>query len=189
MTMTPLFRSVLLRGHVPHLSLQRVSCRSLSKKAAAAGPHALNCAKVLSKGDAGGKHFSDLIQLPVHDLQGIGPKHENELKQLGIKTIENLANYKFFHLARSIVTLAETEVENGRLEDAVMNIDKGVDKAYEQMSFNDIKKQPVQALLGISEEAGLTFKLLGVSTVADLANFKYCRWAEAIVTAAKFEQK
>lgn len=28
---------------------------------------------------------------------------------------------------------------------------------------------------------------LGVKTVGDLAEFKYCKWAEAFVTAAKFE--
>ncbi len=45
----------------------------------------------------------------------------------------------------------------------------------------------MNALQGIGE---VTEKLLGelnVKTVKDLSTFKFCSWAEAIVTLAKFE--
>jgi hypothetical protein len=89
---------------------------------------------------------------------------------------------------RRLRTLAETEEENGRLLDAAMNINKGVDKAYESQSLREIVKAPVAALQGISEDAGGVWKQLGVRTVGDLARFKYCMWAEAMETSAKFEE-
>jgi hypothetical protein len=90
-------------------------------------------------------------------------------------------------LAVAIQTLAETE--RGRLETAVMNIDKGLDKEYEKQSLQEILKAHVHCLQGISEQkAAEVWKHLGVVTVQDLANRKYFRWAQAVVTAAKFEQ-
>jgi hypothetical protein len=44
-------------------------------------------------------------------------------------------------------------------------------------------------LQGISvQKAADVWKPLGVVTVQDLTTLKYFRWAQAIVTAAKFEQ-
>ena len=149
----------------------------------------LNMNNALKKGDEVCS-FQELIDTKsVTSLQGIGPVHQGQLEQLKLKTIHDLAQYKFFHLARSIQTLALTEEAGGRLEDAVMNIDKGVDKAYEHQSFAEIAKAPVAALQGISDEKGDIWKQLGVKTVGDLAKFKYCLWAEAIQTAAKFEEE
>ena len=84
--------------------------------------------------------------------------------------------------------LSETEEDDGRVSDALMNIDKGVDKAYESQSLREIAKAPVSALQGLTDEAGETFKLLGVKTIDDLGRFKYSKWAEAMQTAAKFEK-
>ena len=46
---------------------------------------------------------------------------------------------------------------------------------------------PVEALQGISEGAAKLLASLGVKTVGDLADSKYCRWAEAIVNIAEYE--
>jgi hypothetical protein len=37
------------------------------------------------------------------------------------------------------------------------------------------------------DTGGAALNSLGVKTVGDLAQFKHCRWAEAIVVASKFE--
>jgi predicted flap endonuclease-1-like 5' DNA nuclease len=136
-----------------------------------------------------GHYFEELVQQPVTTLQGIGPKHADELSSLGLKTVQQLADYKFFHLAKSMTILAQVEEENGRLEGSIMNLNKGVDKQYEHYPMKEMIQQPVHALQGISPAAGETFHSLGVKTVADLAEFKYCKWAEAIVVAAKFEER
>jgi hypothetical protein len=149
--------------------------------------HRLNCGRALIKA-AEVSQFKDLCQQPVTTLQGIGPKHAAKLQQIGLHTIQNLADYRFFHLAVAIQTLAETE-EGRRLELAVLNIDKGLGKDFEKLSFLDIVKSPVHCLQGITEQKAIDiWKPLGVVTVRDLANWKYFRWAQAIVTAAKFEQ-
>merc|ERR1711935_976526 len=88
--------------------------------------------------------------------------------------------------ARSIVALAETETDF-RPSGSTMNIDKAVDKAYESKKLSEIVESPVEALEGLSENAGRILGELGVKTVRDLANLKYCRWAEGVVTAAKYE--
>ncbi len=70
-----------------------------------------------------------------------------------------------------------------------MNINKGVDKAYETKSLAEIADSPVDALQGVSEnDAKLLLEAFNVKTVRDLAQLKYVRWAQAIVTAAEIEE-
>ena len=147
----------------------------------------LNCARALIKAHEGDA-FGDLLQCDVTTLQGIGPKHQEQLHSLRLKTIDDLANYKFFHLAKAISVLAETEQDDSRLAEARLNINKGLDKAFEKQSFREIVNAPVSALQGVSDKAGETWAHMGVRTVGDLARFKYCAWAHAMQTAAKYEQ-
>ena len=69
-----------------------------------------------------------------------------------------------------------------------MNIDKFVDKKYEQMTFKEIANAPVDAIQGVSEgDAKLLKEAFNVKTVSDLANLKYVKWAQAICTLADGE--
>mmetsp|Transcript_17011 Transcript_17011/g.28246 ORF Transcript_17011/g.28246 Transcript_17011/m.28246 type:complete len:156 (+) Transcript_17011:198-665(+) len=124
----------------------------------------------------------------VETIQGIGPKADLLLEALGVKSMEDLATYKYFLMARFIVTLAESETEGGRPTGSSMNIDKAVDKDWEAKSFKEIAEAPTSALEGLSEKARELLTELHVKTVKDLANFKYCRYAEAIMEAAKYEE-
>jgi len=70
-----------------------------------------------------------------------------------------------------------------------MNINKFVDKAYEQKSLKEIANSPVDALQGVSEkDAKLLQEAFSVKTVADLAKLKYVKWAKAICTLAEGEE-
>ncbi|TGN17318.1 hypothetical protein [Leptospira idonii] len=70
-----------------------------------------------------------------------------------------------------------------------MNISKAVDKAYEGKSFKEIADAPVDALQGVSEgDAKHLKEAFNVKTVKDLANLKYVKWAQAIVTLAETEK-
>jgi hypothetical protein len=70
-----------------------------------------------------------------------------------------------------------------------MNINKLVDKKYEKMKFKEIAAAPVDAIQGISEKGAIALKeVFKVKTVADLAKFKYAKWAQAIVTCAEGEE-
>jgi len=69
-----------------------------------------------------------------------------------------------------------------------MDISKAVDKAFEKMSFKELANAPVSAIQGISEgDADLLNKAFKVKTVKQLANLKYVKWAQAIVTFADLE--
>jgi hypothetical protein len=69
-----------------------------------------------------------------------------------------------------------------------MNLNKALDKAYENKTFKELAESPVDALAGISaNDAKLLALAFGVKTVRDLANLKYSKWARAIVTLADQE--
>lgn len=142
--------------------------------------HTLNCEKALMK-DKEGDHFATLASDSVTVIQGIGPVTTEVMEHLNVKTVSDLAKYKYFHLARAISTLAETEVEGKRPSSSVMNIDKGLDKEHENKSFKEMLALPVESLEGISADANAVLEKLNVKTIEHLANFKFCRWAEAIV--------
>eukprot|EP00961_Rhodomonas_salina_P247213 3339946-Rhodomonas_salina.6 len=160
-----------------------------AKKAKTTGweEHALNCSEALMKADEA-KHFADMMEAPVSTLQGIGEKSSEVLEVLRIETVKDLANYEYFHIARALATLAETETEGGRLDGSVMNVDKAVDKEWETKTLKEIVDAPLSALEGLSEKASDLLKELGVTTVGQLATFKYCRWAESMVLlGSKYE--
>lgn len=70
-----------------------------------------------------------------------------------------------------------------------MNLNKALDKAYEGKSLKELADAPVDALAGVSEnDAKLLLEAFNVKTVRDLANLKYVKWAQAIVTLADTEQ-
>lgn len=64
-----------------------------------------------------------------------------------------------------------------------------VDVAFEKKSLTEILASPVTCLQGLPERVSSLLTDMHVLTVADLANFKYCQRAEAIVTMASFENK
>lgn len=148
--------------------------------------HTLNCELALKKAQEG-ETFLELSEGSVQILQGIGPVHTEAFDKLGLRSIKDLATYKFYHMAKAITILKDSETEF-RPEESKMNINKGVDKAFEKKSFKEIADAPVAALQGLSEEKEALFRTVGVTTVADLANLKYCKWAESIVALSKFEE-
>jgi len=54
------------------------------------------------------KSLKELVDAPVSALQGLSEADAQKLKEaLGIKTVKDLANNKFFHWAQAIITLAK----------------------------------------------------------------------------------
>merc|ERR1711862_1026165 len=101
---------------------------------------------------------------------------------------EDLATYKYFLMARAIVTLAETWAEKARPTGSGMNLDKALDKEFEPKSLKEIIEAPTSAIQGLSEQARELFEELHVKTIKDLAEFKYCRIADAIVQGSKLKR-
>ncbi|MBQ1100800.1 hypothetical protein ACIQ1J_05510 [Streptomyces sp. NPDC097107] len=64
---------------------------------------------------------------------------------------------------------------------ASIDLDKVLDKAWADKSLQEILGAPVGALKGVSDRDGeLLQEAFGVKTVADLADLKYVRWAQAL---------
>lgn len=150
--------------------------------------HTLNISEVVMKEDES-KYFTDLIGASVSTMQGIGPKSTEVAEEMKLKTVEDLATFKYFLWARAIVTLAETETVGGRIDGSYLNINKMIDKNYETKSLKEMCDAPVSALQGVSDSCGALLATFHVKTVADLAVFKYCRYAEAIVLASKYGEE
>ncbi|MFF5455026.1 hypothetical protein ACFY40_27915 [Streptomyces sp. NPDC012950] len=66
-----------------------------------------------------------------------------------------------------------------------IDLDKVLDKAWADKSLPEILAAPVAALKGVSDRDGeLLREAFGVETVADLAELKYARWAQALAALA-----
>ncbi|ACU36569.1 hypothetical protein KCV87_06870 [Actinosynnema pretiosum subsp. pretiosum] len=61
-----------------------------------------------------------------------------------------------------------------------LDLDKQLDKAYEQLGLTEILDSPVAALAGVSEAAGEKLAALGIKTVRDLGTNKYFAFASAL---------
>mmetsp|Transcript_15376 Transcript_15376/g.33612 ORF Transcript_15376/g.33612 Transcript_15376/m.33612 type:complete len:185 (-) Transcript_15376:131-685(-) len=149
--------------------------------------HKMNISEAVMKADEG-RNLTDIAGESIHVIQGIGPMSEKILEAMGVKTVKDLATYKYFIMARAIKVLAETETEGGRPEGSVMNIDHAVDKDFESKSLTELLEAPLSALEGLTEKADDLLGELHCKTIGDLADLKYCKWAEAIVELAKVEE-
>jgi len=70
-----------------------------------------------------------------------------------------------------------------------MNINKVLDKKYENTPLKELKNAPVSAIQGISEnDAELLKQAFNVKTIYDLAKLKYVKWAQAICVLADGEE-
>ncbi|GGR14684.1 hypothetical protein GCM10010497_16140 [Streptomyces cinereoruber] len=71
---------------------------------------------------------------------------------------------------------------------ASIDLDEVLDKAWADKSLPEILAAPVAALKGVSDGDGeLLREAFGVETVADLAELKYARWAQALAAPATAE--
>ena len=148
----------------------------------------MNINNVLMK-DSEGKRISEVLTAEVTILQGIGEKSKEVMEELKVNTVKDLAEYKYFKIARAIVALVAAEEKDARDAASVMNIDQAVDEVLEKKSLAEVVDAPVSPLQGLSEGAAKLLADFNAKTVSDLATFKYCLWAEGIVTLAEFEHK
>ncbi|MBH5337150.1 hypothetical protein IHE55_21225 [Streptomyces pactum] len=64
---------------------------------------------------------------------------------------------------------------------ASIDLDKVLDKAWADKGLTEILAAPVSALKGVSDRDGELLKeAFGITTVAELAELKYVRWAQAL---------
>jgi hypothetical protein len=69
---------------------------------------AINLNKALDKAYEG-KSLKELVDMPLSGFSGLTDEHQKSFEKLGLKTVGDLANWKFVAWAQAIVTLAKTE--------------------------------------------------------------------------------
>jgi hypothetical protein len=62
-----------------------------------------------------------------------------------------------------------------------VNLDKGLDKAYEDKALDDILAAPPSALAGLTDKHDKLLAEFGIKTVRDLGSNKYFALAGALV--------
>uniref|UniRef100_A0A7S1TBC2 Uncharacterized protein n=1 Tax=Compsopogon caeruleus TaxID=31354 RepID=A0A7S1TBC2_9RHOD len=62
-----------------------------------------------------------------------------------------------------------------------INLGNGVKKPFQALSLGSLADSPVEVLVGITPRAKESLQIFHIQTVRDLANWKFARWAEAIV--------
>lgn len=60
------------------------------------------------------------------------------------------------------------------------DLDKVLDKKYENLSLAEVLDAPVAALQGLTDAHGEALESLKIKTVGDLGRNKYIRWAVAM---------
>eukprot|EP00292_Cryptomonas_paramecium_P020148 CAMPEP_0113682210 /NCGR_PEP_ID=MMETSP0038_2-20120614/12507_1 /TAXON_ID=2898 /ORGANISM="Cryptomonas paramecium" /LENGTH=179 /DNA_ID=CAMNT_0000601195 /DNA_START=11 /DNA_END=550 /DNA_ORIENTATION=- /assembly_acc=CAM_ASM_000170 len=163
-----------------------IESTSAEKKAKTDG-YTLNVNNALDK-EHESKSFKEVIKLPPGAIQGLKEGPADKLfEAFKIKTIKDLGQWKYFKIARAIVTLAAQEEDGKRAEDSLQNINKALDQEYEKKSLKEIVEAPVSALQGLAEWADKDLGTLGIKSVGDLGAFKYCAWAESLCVLAEHE--
>eukprot|EP00927_Polykrikos_kofoidii_P068331 TRINITY_DN636_c0_g1_i2.p1 TRINITY_DN636_c0_g1~~TRINITY_DN636_c0_g1_i2.p1 ORF type:complete len:194 (+),score=43.78 TRINITY_DN636_c0_g1_i2:75-584(+) len=145
----------------------------------------LNLNRFLVK-DAENCALHDIALKDVTVLQGLGALGSEALHHRRVKTLLDLANWKYYKICRGLVTL-ETAEEEGEGSSAEMNINKALDKKWESKSLHEILEAPISALQGLTEKDDELFAKVHVKSIRQLGAWKFARWAEAMCDLADFE--
>merc|ERR1719193_200357 len=136
-----------------------------------------------------GTSLRNVVNLPVTVLQAISEAQAKVLSEnFEVRTVRDLANWKFYQIANSMLALAEVEEKNGRLDLSLQNINDAVDKQFKKKSITTIMDQKAEVLQGVGKflQAQLS-KKIGITTMKELANFKPAKYAAALVALADYE--
>ena len=157
-------------------------------KAKKADTHQLNANKAVDKKHEG-KSFSEIVKLPPSALQGLSEDADAMFAKYNIKTIAQLASWKFYNAAVAIVELSKLEEKGKRETASQANVAKLVDKEFEKASLKELAKASLSAFKGLSDAANSHFEIQGftVRTIADLAKNKFPKIAQGLVTLSEFE--
>jgi len=136
-----------------------------------------------------GTQLRKLVNLPVTVLKAISKEQAKVLSEnFEVRTVRDLANWKFYQIANSMLTLAEVEEKSGRQDTSLQNMNNAVDKQFEKKSITSIMEQKVEVLQGVGKFLQVQMsKKIGITTMKELANFKPAKHAAALVALADYE--
>lgn len=129
----------------------------------------------------------EVLKQPIDSLQGVSSRQSNLIKEaFKITTIEQFSKLRFAKWAEALINLNKYEIKGDT--NSNLNINKCVDKAYENKSISEILVSPVQCLQGLSDrQAELLYKAFKIKTVKQLGNLRFFKIAKAIYFLALCE--
>lgn len=133
------------------------------------------------------KSLTEIAEAPISALQGLAEWTDAEFAKLGLSSISELGNWKFFLWARALCKLAETEQADKRREGCLMNVNNAVDKAHRGKALNDVLNLPPSALRGLAEWVDEVLGKLKIKTIQQLGTWKFAEWANAIAVLMPLE--
>merc|ERR1712151_809795 len=134
--------------------------------------------------------MGDVVNAPLWALKGLGKREATLLEKVNLKTVKQLANWKFAMWAEAFSVMAP-QCQEGVIDvhdrAGELNVNAAVDKDWEGYSLKDLLKAPPSAFQGLSEKTDNVFKALGLKTIGDMSKWQYYKWARAIVVLADVE--
>jgi len=162
------------------------------------GPYRLNINKAVIK-EFEGKSLKEILDAPISAIQGLGDAVVAPMEELGLKTVRDVGTWRFYLLARAIVTLAEKEdahspcgTTSGLLWDSstshmMMNIKNAMDREHERKTLKEVLKLHPAAFNMFPAKASEFLSALKISTIEKLGLRKTFSWANAMVELEKYE--
>lgn len=131
------------------------------------------------------KSLKEVLDAPVSAIQGLTDIHGSALEELGLKTVRDLGQWRFFHMANAIVTLSAKE-DDMSPEQSTFNIRHAVDKEHETKTLKQIANLPPSAFNMFPAKADEVLGQLKIRTIKSLGSRKVFEWASAMVTLEKY---
>ncbi|MFB0543643.1 MAG: hypothetical protein ACETVR_02565, partial [Candidatus Bathyarchaeia archaeon] len=106
--------------------------------------------------------WKEVADAPVSAISGVSERDALDLKDaFGIETIRDFADNEHVCIAQGINSFSKA---SGRI----------LDKTFNSEEFETLRKKPVHAIAGVSEEeAALLKRAFGIDTIQELAENKY----------------
>ena len=120
--------------------------------------------------------WKEVVYAPVSAISGVSERDAVDLKaSFKIETISDFAYNEYVCIAQGINSFSKATAQI-------------LDKTFNSKDFEELRKQPVNAIKGVSEEdAGLLKRAFGIDNIQELAENKYVCIAQTIATLAFLE--
>jgi phage-related minor tail protein len=121
--------------------------------------------------------WREVANAPVSAISGVSERDAADLKSsFHIETVGDFAANEYVCIAQGINSFSKATAEI-------------LDKTFNSKEFEEMRKLPVNAIKGISEDdAALLKRAFGIDTIQELAENKYVCVAQTIVMLAFLEE-
>lgn len=121
--------------------------------------------------------WREIAEASVAAISGVSEQDGKDLKEsFDIETVTDFANNDYVCIAQGINSFSQASGEI-------------LDKAFNAEEFEKLRKQPVHAIKGVTEDdAALLKRAFGIDTIQELAENKYVCIAQTVSTLAFLEE-